>query len=47
MDVLQAATMLETACRREMENDKIEALLEKTIAALAPVIAGLSALDNN
>jgi PAS domain S-box-containing protein len=45
MDVLEAATMLETACRREMGNEKIEQLLEKTIAALAPVISGLSALD--
>ncbi len=45
MDVLEAATMLETACRREMGNDKIEHLLEKTAAALAPVISGLSALD--
>jgi hypothetical protein len=42
--VQAAASELEHACKEKVETPRIDALLEKTLAALAPVLAGLRQL---
>jgi polar amino acid transport system substrate-binding protein len=47
--VREAAAALEAACQEDLDQEAtaLQALLEQTVAALAPVIAGLQALDES
>ena len=44
-DVQTAAQRLETACQERRSREMVDALLDDTLAALAPVLTGLAKLE--